>query len=205
MLVRPDAELGVPARLYGADVHSTVAEQGLLPSLAVATDELLARLRALHDRDLRAPSLLPGWSRGHVVAHVALVGDALSRLLLSARTGEDIPAYASQNARDDEIALWAGRGASALAAEPARTARHFDAQVSAMPAHAWTAKVSVLGGLPFPAAQVIVRRLSEVVLHHTDLGLGYDPEHWPAKFVIADLPEPMRDQRLARQRGLPAG
>lgn len=69
-----------------------------------------------------------------------------------------------------------------------------------MPAHAWANEVSVLGGAPFPAAQVPLRRLSEVVLHHTDHGLGYDPEYWPVGFALAYLPEPMHSQQLARER-----
>jgi maleylpyruvate isomerase len=167
--------------------------------MAAATDQLLMRLRVLSDDDLRRPSLLSDWTRGHVLAHVAQTGDALARLLFSARTGADAPAYTSQEARDDAISEWAERDASALSAEVTRSAQHFDAEVSAMPFHAWTSEVSVLGGAPFPAAQVLVRRLCEVVLHHTDLGLGYEPDDWPAPFVSLQLPEPMHSQRLTRQ------
>jgi maleylpyruvate isomerase len=175
-------------------------KDGLLPTLAVATDDLLGRLRLVDDKSLRVPSALFGWTRGHVLAHVAQTGDALARLLISARTGVEVAAYDSQQARDAGIAAWADRDASALSAEVARSAEHFQIQVSAMPAHAWTTEVSVLGGTPFPAAQVLVRRLCEVVLHHTDLAVGYEPADWPAAFVSLDVPEPMHSQRLERQQ-----
>jgi maleylpyruvate isomerase len=173
-------------------------EHRLRPTLAVATDELLVRLRLLDDSSLGVPSSLPGWTRGHVVAHVAETGDAMARLLVSARTGNHAAAYDSEQARDDAIAAWADRGAAALSAEVARSAERFDAEVSAMPVHAWRTEVIVLGGMPFPAAQLLVRRLCEVVLHHTDLAAGYEPNNWPDAFASLYLPEPMHSQRLER-------
>ncbi len=44
--------------------------------LAEATERLLATAARLTDEDLRAPSLLPGWTRGHVLAHVARNADS---------------------------------------------------------------------------------------------------------------------------------
>jgi len=51
----------------------------------------------------------------------------------------------------------------------------------------------------FPAEQVLIRRLVEVELHHTDLGIGYRPADWPTAFATMDLPEPMRSQREDRK------
>jgi maleylpyruvate isomerase len=47
--------------------------------------------------------------------------------------------------------------------------------------------------------EVLVRRLTELVLHHTDLDIGYGPTDWPALYVDMDLPEPMRSQRADRK------
>ena len=49
------------------------------------------------------PSLLPGWTRAHVLGHLAGNADALTNLLTWARTGVETPMYASPEARDAEI------------------------------------------------------------------------------------------------------
>ena len=64
-----------------------------------ATQRLLGTARLLTDPDLREPSLLPGWTRGHVLAHLAGNADAMRSLLAGARAGQDRPAYASAEAR----------------------------------------------------------------------------------------------------------
>ena len=53
-------------------------------------------LGRLVPEDFAGPSLLPGWTRAHVLAHVAGNADALVNLLTWARTGEETPMYASQ-------------------------------------------------------------------------------------------------------------
>src|SRR5947209_4673969 len=52
-----------------------------------STDRLLVSLDKLDDDAVGEPSLLPGWTRGHVLAHLARNADALVNLLTWARTG----------------------------------------------------------------------------------------------------------------------
>jgi uncharacterized protein (TIGR03083 family) len=66
-----------------------------LDRLAAATGLLLATAAALGDAEVRGPSLLPGWSRGHVLTHIARNADGLGNLLRWARTGAETPMYAS--------------------------------------------------------------------------------------------------------------
>ena len=49
-----------------------------LGRLAAATSRLLATATALSDAQVREPSSLPGWTRGHVLTHIARVGHARS-------------------------------------------------------------------------------------------------------------------------------
>jgi len=44
-----------------------------------------------------------------------------------------------------------------------------------LPADRWQVAVRVPGLAPFPAAELLTRRLVEVELHHCDLGAGYGP------------------------------
>jgi maleylpyruvate isomerase len=163
-----------------------------------ATERVLATVSKFGDADTQQPSLLPGWSRGHVLTHLARGAEALSNLLTGARTGVPTPAYASREARDAAIEAGARRGAAELRSDVARGAATFSDAVSAMPDHAWQVTVRVLGYAPFPASQLLTRRLVELELHHTDLGAGYTPADWPPSFSGLDLPEPMLSQRQDR-------
>ena len=42
-----------------------------------ATQRLLDTARTITDPDLRVPSMLPGWTRGHVLAHLARNADGM--------------------------------------------------------------------------------------------------------------------------------
>jgi maleylpyruvate isomerase len=140
---------------------------GLVQQIDAATERLLDTVRRLTDDDVRQPSLLPGWTRGHVLTHVARTGDAMCNLLTWARTGVETPAYESQEARDADIEAGAGRTAGELFADVVATAAAFRTATDMLPDSAWHFPVRVLGWAEFPVEQLLVRRLVEVELHHT--------------------------------------
>ena len=159
-----------------------------LDRIAAATDRLLATAGTLSDAQMREPSLLPGWTRGHVLTHIARNADGLGNLLRWARTGTEIPMYASAEARNADVKAGAGRSAADLAADVRESAAVFAAGVPALSGDAWTVLVRALHGPPFPAFGVLERRLSEVEIHHVDLAAGYTPGDWPVDFVAGALP-----------------
>ena len=159
-----------------------------LDRLAAATARLLATATALSDAQAREPSLLPGWSRGHVLTHVARNADGMINLLRWARTGTPTPMYASAESRAADIEAGAGRPAAGLAADVRESAAAFAAAAANMPDDAWTAQVRALNGPPFPALGVLERRLSEVEIHHVDVAAGYSPADWPESFLREALP-----------------
>lgn len=171
---------------------------GLVEQIGAATERLLTSVRQMPDSDMGRSSLLPGWTRGHVLTHVARTGDAMCNLLAWARTGAETAAYQSAHARAADIEAGAGRGSAELLADVTATAAAFAAAAGALPDSAWRVRVWVLGGAEFPAGQVLVRRLVEVELHHTDLDVGYGPGDWPTSFAEMELPEPMLSQRKDR-------
>jgi maleylpyruvate isomerase len=170
-----------------------------------ATQRLLGTARVLTGQELGEPSLLPGWTRGHVLAHLCRGADAMRNLLAGARAGEDRPAYASAQARADGIEQGAGRDAAEMMADLAGSAMPLRTVARSLPGSAWEYQVEVAGSR-FPATDVLTRRLVEVELHHADLGCAYTPADWPASFTALDLAEPMRGQRDSRlARPDPAG
>ncbi len=82
--------------------------------ISEATDRLIESASALADGQLRDPSLLPGWSRGHVLTHLARNADGLSNLLIWARTGVETPQYTSRDDRDAQIEEGSGRPAASF-------------------------------------------------------------------------------------------
>jgi len=158
-----------------------------LDRLAAATGRLLATATALSDAQAREPSLLPGWTRGHVLSHIARNADGMVNLLNWAKTGTETPMYASAESRSADIEAGAGRPAADLTADVRESAARFAAEAAAMPGDAWTVQVHALRGPDFPALGVLDRRLSEVEIHHVDLAAGYAPSDWPADFVADAL------------------
>nr|SBO98237.1 Maleylpyruvate isomerase, mycothiol-dependent [Nonomuraea gerenzanensis] len=164
----------------------------LQAELAAATNQLLATAASLSDADVAAPSLLPGWTRGHVLAHLARNADSHINLLTWARTGVRTPQYPSHEARSAEIEAAAARPAARLLADVEDGAARFAAAVRDLPEHAWTATVEGMRPPPHPAWYVLVRRLREVGFHHVDLAAGYGPADWPASFVRRELHDCLR-------------
>ena len=109
-------------------------------------------------------------------------------------------AYAGQEERDEAIERGAGRRAAELVADLTESAARFRDAAAAVPADAWDRPVRGLVGDPFPARQLLQRRLTELELHHADLDAGYTTDDWPEEFAVTDLAEPMRSEREERRR-----
>ena len=99
---------------------------------------------------MRDPSLLPGWTRGHVLTHIARNADGMVNLLRWARTGTKIPMYASAESRSADIEAGSGRPAASLAADVRESAAAFAAEAAALPGEAWAEQVRALYGPAVP-------------------------------------------------------
>lgn len=160
-----------------------------------ATARLLRTAATFDHADIAAASLLPGWTRGHVLTHLARNADGFVNLLTAARTGEQVPMYASAAARAADIEAGAGRPPEAHLDDLRRSADRFAEAVAAMPAEAWTATVDTPRGAKV-AALLVWGRLRELEVHHVDLAAGHRPADWPEAFghrllheVATDLAE----------------
>lgn len=140
-------------------------------------------LNELRDARLDVPSLLPGWTRRHVVAHVGLNARALTRLTEWAATGVENPMYPSPEARDAEIELAATLPARALRHLSAHAAVHLDVEWRDLPDEAWRATVRTAQGREVPASETVWMRTREVWIHAVDLDAGGSFRHFPAELV----------------------
>ncbi|MFC0504633.1 maleylpyruvate isomerase family mycothiol-dependent enzyme [Micromonospora costi] len=166
-----------------------------------ATSRLLRAAATFDEADLAAGSLLPGWTRGHVLAHLARNADGFVNLLTAARTGEPRPMYDSPAGRVAAIEAGADRPAAAHLDDLRRSADRFADAAAAMPAEAWTVTVETPGG-PRVAAELVWCRLREVEVHHLDLAAGHRPADWPETFAHRLLHEVATD--LVDRPGVPS-
>ncbi len=151
-----------------------------LAGARAATAGLLDHLGTV--RDLSGPSLLPGWTRAHVVAHLA--GNALShvRMLDGCLAGEVRTQYADDSARAAGIASLAATS-ERVVAEHAAAADTLEQRWAAMQTEHWERPVRWLDRGRAAAHTTVWSRWKEVEVHRVDLDAGYGPPDWPAAFA----------------------
>ena len=157
------------------------------PALLAEADHRLVRtVDELADEDLAGPSLLPGWTRAHVVAHLTLNAEGLERVLDGQRRGTPTTMYDSQESRDRDIEELAAAGAQVLRERLLAATTRFEQAASAMTADDMTARFErTPGGQEIGVGNIPLMRLREVEIHHADLDAGYAAADWPASFCIA--------------------
>ncbi|MBD7949035.1 maleylpyruvate isomerase family mycothiol-dependent enzyme [Oerskovia rustica] len=133
-----------------------------------ALHRLVEAVRTLDDDALRSPSALDGWTVGHVLSHVAMVGDALARQAELAARGETAEVYeGGAEGRAAGIENGATRSRDehldALGAAGAR----LDAAWDLTDRTGWDAPVTYRDGT---VADVLDCWWREVRIHATDLG-----------------------------------
>nr|WSY55758.1 maleylpyruvate isomerase family mycothiol-dependent enzyme [Streptomyces sp. NBC_00886] len=150
-----------------------------LASVRDATERLLTAAAKLDNASAAEPSQLPGWSRNHVLAHLARNADALVNVL------EGRPMYATASTRDADIERDASRPLDVQLGDVRESAARFQA-VGAAPAD-WSRRVELRNGVVDTASRVPFRRWVEVELHHVDMGIGYELEDLSEEFTRREI------------------
>ncbi|QYJ04958.1 maleylpyruvate isomerase family mycothiol-dependent enzyme [Nocardioides panacisoli] len=155
-------------------------------AINLATARLLDTVDSLADDKFAEPSLLPGWSIGHVVAHLALNAEGITQVLQGVAAGEVPPMYRSPEIRDQEIEELAGQDPDELRTRLSVGSTLLTEQISVIdprdddvefpraPGH----------GPMFRVGTMPLLRLREVEIHHADLGVGYTHREWPEETVV---------------------
>lgn len=184
-------------------VHTLTPAQ-LLDMVDRSTHRMITSVRKLDDRDVRAPSRLPGWTRGHVLTHVARNADALGNLLTWASTGVETPMYPSREQRNADIEAGAARPAPDHLADLEASHRRFSDKAAAMTGQGWSGPIRYgARNMPANGGWVPMLRMGELEIHHTDLAVDYTPEQWPPAWVAVFLPSAIDD--LDQRAGEPLG
>lgn len=154
----------------------------LMDRLRAGADALSGKVAGLSDADLRVETDLPGWTRGHVVAHIAHVSYAVARQVEFALRGESVEFYdGGQGGRTQAIEMAAGHSAS-------EHQRNLDAALSrvlsalaGLSQEQWQLSISYRNGTVFDGALALWR---ELVIHLADLNVGRGPETWSKEFCL---------------------
>jgi maleylpyruvate isomerase len=160
------------------------------------------KLNELTDAELDGGSLLPGWTRRHLVAHVGYNARAIARLIEWAATGVETPMYASPEARNHEIDFGATLSPIALRHLFDHSAVHLNVEWRDLPEDAWHHKVKTAQGRIVPAEETVWMRTREVWMHAVDLNNGA---------TFSDIPAPVLERLLEditgawKTRGTDAG
>jgi maleylpyruvate isomerase len=170
----------VPVQRSSAERTALERATRALIAVREATGALRDEVAQLGDREITQPSLLPGWTRGHLVTHLSRNADALVNLMTWARTGIEHPMYASRADRDADIEEGAQRLAQVIREDLLAACDRFDLAADRMTGADWRAHVAHRTGRVFPAGSVPLMRLFEVWVHLVDLDTG---------FGFADVPD----------------
>jgi maleylpyruvate isomerase len=158
-----------------------------LAGVLAAHRTVAARLEGLSDEQARQPSLLPNWSVGHVITHIARNADGMRNMLEGALRGEVAAMYpGGLEQRQADIEAGASRPATELVADVVSANQRLEAAFDAMTADAWAGSGIAAFG-PVAMRDVPTRRRTEVEVHHVDLGLGYTSRDWPTEFVRTEV------------------
>jgi maleylpyruvate isomerase len=145
------------------------------------------KLNELTDADLDGDSLLPGWTRRHLTAHIGYNARAIARLVEWAATGTETPMYASPEARNHEINFGATLSPIALRHLFDHSAVHLNVEWRDLPAEAWHHQVTTAQGRTVPAEETVWMRTREVWIHAVDLANGA---------TFTDIPAPVLERLL---------
>jgi len=155
---------------------------------SAAHQRLLADVESRDDAWVRADSLLPGWTRAHVLTHLARNAEGLARLLEHANRGEVADQYpggvAARNAAIESGAL---RSMAEIVNDLRVTAWALESTWVTTTVEGWQGLGRLSSGALIPVREVVFRRWREVEVHHADLGDGFSWSDWSPAYVRLDL------------------
>lgn len=154
----------------------------LMDRLGAAADALNGKLAVLSDADVRADTELSGWTRGHVLAHVANVANAVARQVEYALRGDSIEFYdGGQGGRTQAIEMAAGHGAQEHRANVEAALTRVLTVLAGLSEEQWRLRINYRDGVVYDGALALWR---ELVIHLSDLDLGRGPETWSKEFCL---------------------
>ena len=172
---------------------------------AASHQRLLQALDGLTDEQCQQPSLLAGWSRGHVLSHLANNAYSHLRMFEAASRGEETEQYeGGKPTRDAQIEAWSSLSAHELVGHVRASIYALEGAWASATPTTWTGFgiKSHAGGARVLITDLMLMRWCETEVHHADLDLGYSFENWDATFVRFELDRQLMRWNSRKSMGL---
>jgi len=157
-------------------------------ALHQSEQRLLLTVDSLRPDAYAEPSVLPGWTRGHVVAHLALNAEGMAGAVDGLAHERDVPIYESDDRRNSDIEELATAEPAEIRGRLFAAGQSLRDALTSLDDEQWAGSVHRVPGGPVVAVATIPEtRRREVEIHHADMDAGYDHRDWPEDFRIALL------------------
>jgi len=170
---------------------------------AAAHQLLLAAVDSLTDEQCRQDSLLPKWSRGHVLSHLARNADSHVHLLAAAGRGEIAEQYdGGYKGRVAAIEDSSGRSAIELVADVRRSIYALEGAWAGASPTTWAGEGLNSAGATIHMSEIVFLRWREVEVHHADLALAFSWQQWSETYVRLELDRQIMLWRSRKPMGM---
>ena len=163
----------------------------LIDACCDSHQRLLTNVVPLTDADVRSPSLLPGYSRAHVIAHITNKANAHVSLFEGAIAGECRRLHPVGYDPDQAAGAGADRPVTQLLADLRTTFERLVAAWEQLDPTSWDRQAVMTAG-PRTMTEVVTHHLRNVEVQHVDLDIGYQCCDWPSIFVEGELTKRLR-------------
>jgi maleylpyruvate isomerase len=160
---------------------------------------------ALTDAACRAPSLLAGWSRGHLLSHIARNAESHVRMFQAATRGGVSEQYpGGKPTRNREIDEGSTKSAEQLVVDVRTSIYLLEAAWAAATETTWLGHgiKSHGDGSQVAIHELVLLRWCETEVHHADLDLGFTWRDLAPLFVRYDLDRRLMAWRARKPMGL---
>ena len=170
---------------------------------AASHQALLAAVDAMEESAFSGPSLLPGWTRAHVIGHLGLNARSHVHLLACAARGETGEQYEGGAAgRAAAIGAAAVRSPRELVDELRTSIYVLEGAWAGANAQAWSGTGTAASGAVLNMGDLPFLRWREVAVHLVDLDIGVGRDAWPDLWVRHELERQKMAWAASRPMGL---
>jgi len=135
---------------------------------------VMATVGSLAEDEIGRPSKCEGWTRAHVITHLARGADAMTNLATWAVTGREIPAYESREKRNADIDAGAKQSAAELVADLEQANARMLEAFQALKNGVLVETLPTLFSGDINALSLPARRTTELIIHHDDLDTTWE-------------------------------
>ncbi|MEO6468774.1 MAG: maleylpyruvate isomerase N-terminal domain-containing protein [Acidimicrobiia bacterium] len=153
---------------------------------------LLAGLASLTDEDFRSLSLLPGYSRAHLVTHLANKARAHAWIFGGPAASEVRQLHPAGYNPVRAAEAGAHRTASELCSDLLSSFLILESAWGELDEMHWESQAIMTAG-PRSMAEIVTHHLRNVEVHHVDLDIGYQFADCLRTFVDGELAKRLRD------------